>query len=123
MPRSRGRTGLDPARRSDRVRRRPTGARPDRPPGHSSARQATAYPWAHHIGDRGGTQPMTARHWGAAFDADELGRLETRMWKAYYRKQPARLFGLLVQAVRAQAGVSWPRAIAGSVLLTKAAAG
>jgi hypothetical protein len=68
---------------------------------------------------------MTARAqpWGATFDPDELGRLETRMWKAYYRKQPARLFGLLVQAVRAQAGVSWPRAVAGSVLLTKAAAG
>jgi hypothetical protein len=67
---------------------------------------------------------MTARGpWGATFDPDELGRLETRMWKAYYRKQPVRLFGLLVQAVRAQAGVSWPRALAGSVLLTKAAAG
>lgn len=67
---------------------------------------------------------MTARApWGATFDPDELGRLETRMWKAYYRKQPVRLFGLLVQAVRAQAGVSWPRALAGSVLLTKAAAG
>jgi hypothetical protein len=67
---------------------------------------------------------MTARaNWGATFDPDELGRLETRMWKAYYRKQPARLFGLLVRAVRAQAGVSWPRALAGSVLLTKAAAG
>jgi hypothetical protein len=67
---------------------------------------------------------MTARaNWGATFDPDELGRLETRMWKAYYRKQPARLFGLLVQAVRAQAGVSWPRALAGSVQLTKAAAG
>jgi len=67
---------------------------------------------------------MTARaNWGATFDPDELGRLETRMWKAYYRKEPVRLFGLLVQAVRAQAGVSWPRALAGSVLLTKAAAG
>jgi len=67
---------------------------------------------------------MTARApWGATFDPDELGRLETRMWKAYYRKQPVRLFGLLVQAVRAQAGVSWPRALVGSVLLTKAAVG
>jgi hypothetical protein len=67
---------------------------------------------------------MTARaSWGATFDPDELGRLETRMWKAYYRKQPVRLFGLLVQAVRAQEGVSWPRALVGSLLLTKAAAG
>jgi hypothetical protein len=66
---------------------------------------------------------MAGSHWGAAFDADELARLETRMWKAYYRRQPARLFGLLVQAIRAQAGVSWPRALAASLLLTRAAAG
>jgi hypothetical protein len=62
-------------------------------------------------------------HWGSDFDPDELARLETRMWKAYYRRQPARLFGLLVQAIRAQAGVSWPRALGASLLLTKAAAG
>ena len=31
--------------------------------------------------------------WGSDFDPDELARLETRMWKAYYRRQPARLFG------------------------------
>lgn len=61
--------------------------------------------------------------WGTDFDPDELARLETRMWKAYYRRQPARLFGLLVQAIRAQARVSWPRALAASVLLTRAAAG
>jgi hypothetical protein len=61
--------------------------------------------------------------WGTDFDPDELARLETRMWKAYYRRQPARLFGLLVQAIRAQAGVSWPRALAASLLLTRAAAG
>ena len=40
------------------------------------------------------------------------------MWKAYYRRQPARLFGLLVLALRAQARVSWPRALAASLLLT-----
>jgi hypothetical protein len=45
------------------------------------------------------------------------------MWKAYYRRQPARLFGLLVMAIREQAHVSWPRALAGSMLLTRAAAG
>lgn len=61
--------------------------------------------------------------WGADFDPDELARLETRMWKAYYRRQPARLFGLLVMALRAQAHVSWPRALAASLLLTRAAAG
>ena len=61
--------------------------------------------------------------WGSDFDPDELARLETRMWKAYYRRQPARLFGLLVQAIRAQARVSWPRAFGASLLLTRAAAG
>jgi hypothetical protein len=65
---------------------------------------------------------MHGTHWGSDFDPDELARLETRMWKAYYRRQPARLFGLLVLAIRAQAHVSWPRAVAGSVLLTRAAA-
>ena len=65
----------------------------------------------------------SATRWGADFDPDELARLETRMWKAYYRFQPARLFGLLVLALREQAHVGWPRALAAAVLLTKAAAG
>src|SRR3954469_25601606 len=66
---------------------------------------------------------MPGTHWGSDFDPDELAKLETRMWKAYYRRQPARLFGLLVMAIREQAHVSWPRALAASVLLTRAAAG
>ena len=45
------------------------------------------------------------------------------MWKAYYRRQPARLFGLLVQAIHEQAHVSWPRALWASLLLTRAAVG
>ena len=61
--------------------------------------------------------------WGRDFDPDELARLETGMWKAYYRRQPARLFVLLIKAIRAQADLSWPRAIWVSLLLTKAAAG
>jgi hypothetical protein len=61
--------------------------------------------------------------WGRDFDPDQLARLETRMWKAYYRRQPARLFVLLVQAIRVQAELSWPRAIWTSLLLTRAAAG
>ena len=64
-----------------------------------------------------------AARWGSAFDPDELARLETRMWKQYYRYQPARLFGTLVLALRAQAHVGWPRALAASIYLTKAAAG
>ena len=61
--------------------------------------------------------------WARPFDPDELAGLETRMWKAYYRRQPARLFGLLVLALREQAQASWPRALASAVLLTKAAVG
>jgi hypothetical protein len=65
----------------------------------------------------------TGTRWGSDFDPDRLARLETRMWKAYYRRQPARLFGLLVQAIHEQAHVSWPRALWASLLLTRAAAG
>ncbi len=61
--------------------------------------------------------------WAADFDADRLASLETRMWKAYYRRQPARLFGLLVLALREQGKASWPRALAAAVLLTRAAVG
>ncbi len=61
--------------------------------------------------------------WGKDFDPDELARLETRMWKAYYRRQPLRLLVLLVRALRAQAQVSWLRALRASLLLTRAAAG
>ncbi len=61
--------------------------------------------------------------WGRDFDPDTLARLELRMWKAYYRRQPVRLFGLLVLAMREQAHVGWPRALAASVFLTRAAAG
>ena len=60
--------------------------------------------------------------WGTDFDPDRLADLETAMWKAYYRRQPARLFVLLVQAVREQAHAGWPRALAASLFLTKAAA-
>jgi hypothetical protein len=61
--------------------------------------------------------------WGADFDPDRLAALETAMWKAYYRRQPARLFGLLIQGLREQAHASWPRALAAGFFLTKAAAG
>jgi hypothetical protein len=60
--------------------------------------------------------------WGTGFDADRLATLETRMWKAYYRRQPARLFGWLVLGLREQAEASWPRAFLASLWLTKAAA-
>ncbi len=60
--------------------------------------------------------------WGRRFDPDRLAVLELRMWKAYYRRQPARLFGLLVRANREQAGASWPRAVAAAIFLARGAA-
>ena len=47
---------------------------------------------------------MRRTGWGRSFDADRLASLELRMWKAYYRRQPLRLFALLVLANREQAG-------------------
>jgi hypothetical protein len=64
-----------------------------------------------------------AARWGADFEPDRLALLELRMWKAYYRRQPARLFGTLVLALREQARISWPRAIYAAGLLTRAAVG
>ena len=66
---------------------------------------------------------MTDARWGADFDPDRLASLELRMWKAYYRRQPARLFGNLVLGLREQAGASWPRALLAAGSLTKAAVG
>jgi hypothetical protein len=57
--------------------------------------------------------------WGAEFDPDRLADLETAMWKAYYRRQPIRLFGLLIEGLREQAHASWPRALAAAFFLTK----
>jgi hypothetical protein len=61
--------------------------------------------------------------WGADFDPDRLADLETAMWKAYYRRQPARLFANLVRGLREQAHVAWPRALLAGLFLTKGAAG
>ncbi len=66
---------------------------------------------------------MTEERWGADFDPHDLARLEVRMWKAYYRRQPARLFGWLVLALRSQADASWPRVLAASIMLTRAVVG
>ena len=61
--------------------------------------------------------------WGAGFDPDRLALLELRMWQAYYRHQPLRLFGLLVRTLREQANASLPRAALAAAWLTRAAAG
>jgi hypothetical protein len=59
--------------------------------------------------------------WGRDFEPDRLALIELRMWKAYYGRQPLRLFGLLVLANREQAGVSWPKAFCAAFFLVRAA--
>lgn len=59
--------------------------------------------------------------WGRNFDPDRLARIELRAWKAYYRRQPLRLFALLILANRAQAGAGWVPAVIGAVWLARAA--
>jgi len=59
--------------------------------------------------------------WGADFDPDRLASLELRAWKAYYRRQPIKLFGLLVLANHEQAHVSWPRALLAAFHLARGA--
>ena len=68
------------------------------------------------------TSARPAPSWGRHFDPDRLATLELRMWKAYYRRQPLRLFGLLVLANREQARASWPRAAAAAFWLARGAA-
>lgn len=55
------------------------------------------------------------------FDADAVAWLETRMWEAYYAKQDARLFILLVRLVAQQFGLPWRRALAIALMLTRPA--
>lgn len=65
---------------------------------------------------------MSRDGWGRDFDPDRLAALELGMWKAYYRRQAALLFRLLVRANREQAGIGLPRAIVAAFWLAYAAA-
>ena len=64
---------------------------------------------------------MSGAAWGAEFDPDRLASLELRAWKAYYRRQPLRLFGLLVMANHDQAHVSWRRALVAAFYFARGA--
>ena len=55
------------------------------------------------------------------FDADRLASLETRMWQAYYAKERARLFGLLVTMLREQYHYPWATAVREGFHLARAA--
>jgi hypothetical protein len=56
------------------------------------------------------------------FDADRLASLEIRMWQAYYGKERARLFGLLVTLLHEQYHYSWATAAVEGFHLARAAA-
>jgi hypothetical protein len=56
------------------------------------------------------------------FDADRLASLETRMWEAYYKKERARLFSLLVTLLHEQYHYSWATATIQGFHLARAAA-
>jgi hypothetical protein len=55
------------------------------------------------------------------FDADRLALLETRMWQAYYGKERARLFGLLVTLLHEQYHYPWATAALEGFHLARAA--
>ena len=57
-----------------------------------------------------------------AFDADRLAALETGMWQAYYDKDKARLFRLLVVMLREQYHFSWQKAVVAGWHFARAAA-
>ena len=56
-----------------------------------------------------------------AFNPTRLADLELRMWKAYYAKDRARLFGLLVTMLREQYRYSWATASREAFHLARAA--
>ena len=55
------------------------------------------------------------------FDPDRLASLEVRMWQAYYAKERARLFSLLVTMLREQYHYSWAVATLEAFHLARAA--
>ena len=55
------------------------------------------------------------------FNPTRLAELELRMWKAYYAKERARLFGLLVTMLREQYRYSWATATREAFHLARAA--
>jgi hypothetical protein len=62
--------------------------------------------------------PRSMRH----FDPDRLASLEVRMWQAYYAKERARLFALLVTMLHEQYRYSWAIAAKEAFHLARAAA-
>src|SRR2546430_16854432 len=48
------------------------------------------------------------------FDAAEVARGETDMWRAYYEHRPAHLFGLLAGELHRQYGLPYTRSVLGA---------
>ena len=67
------------------------------------------------------TPPRGARSM-REFNPGRLADLEVKMWQAYYAKQRARLFGLLVTTLREQYHYSWATATLEGFHLARAAA-
>ena len=65
--------------------------------------------------------PSNAKHALYTFDAEQVAWLETRMWEAYYARQDARLFLLLIRLVGSQFGVSLRGATRIAIMLTRPA--
>lgn len=57
---------------------------------------------------------LPVRHDLRDFDAHEVGRLETEMWRSYYDHRPARLFGELTTLLRRQFGLPFWRSSLGA---------
>ncbi len=66
-------------------------------------------------------KPHAAKHSLYTFDAAQIAWLETRMWEAYYARQDARLFLLLVRLMGSQFGVSWREAARIAIMLARPA--
>ena len=56
------------------------------------------------------------------FDVDQVARLETEMWQAYYDKRNVRLFLLLTELLRAQRRYPWAKAATEAFYLARPAA-
>jgi len=57
-----------------------------------------------------------------SFEPDRMAELEVDMWRAYYRKEKVRLFGLLVTMLHEQNRYSWAKASRAAFHLARAAA-
>jgi len=58
----------------------------------------------------------------APFDPDRLAYLEVAGWRAYYDRKWARMLRFMLQMMREQFGLSWPRSIQAAYYMVRASA-